>query len=282
MTMTPSTPACCARSANAVVPIASIGLAYPINTTGVIASCLRKAAVMVSTSSRPTPLASARSDARWMTGPSAIGSENGTPSSITSAPAAVSARISGTVAASVGSPAVMYGISATRPAARSLSKVASMRFIRPGLRHHDIGAARPSRSSSCVPCCSALVSSPCRIALWPAVELEPGTLGDRVHVLVAAPGKIDQQHRACRQARRDLGRIGERVCRLERGNDAFDAAAFAKRGERLVVGDRDVLRAPIVLEPRMLRPDAGIIEPRRHRVGLEYLTVFILQQIGAI
>ena len=36
----------------------------------------------------PTPRASARSLAFWITGPSAIGSENGTPSSITSAPAA--------------------------------------------------------------------------------------------------------------------------------------------------------------------------------------------------
>ena len=35
----------------------------------------------------PTPRASAFSPAFWITGPSAIGSENGTPSSITSAPA---------------------------------------------------------------------------------------------------------------------------------------------------------------------------------------------------
>ena len=40
---------------------------------------------------------SARSDARWITGPSAIGSENGTPSSMMSAPASTSACISGTV-----------------------------------------------------------------------------------------------------------------------------------------------------------------------------------------
>ena len=144
--MTPSTPACCARSANAVVPIASIGFAYPISTIGVIASSSRNAATMVRTSSRPTPLASARSDARWTTGPSAIGSENGTPSSITSAPAEVSARISGTVAASEGSPAVMYGISAARPAPRSLSKVASMRFIGPESHHGDARAPKPSRS----------------------------------------------------------------------------------------------------------------------------------------
>ena len=44
-----------------------------------------------------------------MVGPSAIGSENGTPSSMTSAPASASACITGTVASSEGSPAVMNG-----------------------------------------------------------------------------------------------------------------------------------------------------------------------------
>ena len=49
-----------------------------------------------------------------MVGPSAIGSENGTPSSMMSAPASTSACISGTVSAGSGSPAVMNGISALR------------------------------------------------------------------------------------------------------------------------------------------------------------------------
>ena len=61
----------------------------------------------------------ARSELRWITGPSAIGSENGTPSSITSAPACTSACITGTVASSDGSPAVMKGTSALRPEALS-------------------------------------------------------------------------------------------------------------------------------------------------------------------
>jgi hypothetical protein len=40
---------------------------------------------------RLMPCARARSEARWMVGPSAIGSENGTPSSMMSAPPATSA-----------------------------------------------------------------------------------------------------------------------------------------------------------------------------------------------
>ena len=70
-------------------------------------SVARNAATIASTSARPTPCASARSEARWITGPSAIGSENGTPSSITSAPALTSACMIGTVAVGAGSPEVM-------------------------------------------------------------------------------------------------------------------------------------------------------------------------------
>src|SRR5690349_5114315 len=57
-----------------------------------------------------------------MTGPSAIGSENGTPSSITSAPASTSPAISVRVASIDGWPAVIYGTSARRPDARSCAK----------------------------------------------------------------------------------------------------------------------------------------------------------------
>ncbi len=54
----------------------------------------------------PMPLASARSEAFWITGPSAIGSENGTPSSITSAPARAIASMISALASANGSPAV--------------------------------------------------------------------------------------------------------------------------------------------------------------------------------
>lgn len=59
--------------------------------------------------SQPTVLAA------WMTGPSAIGSENGTPSSITSAPPACMASMIGTVAPLVGNPAVTNVTKAALP-----------------------------------------------------------------------------------------------------------------------------------------------------------------------
>src|SRR6059058_1754781 len=108
-----------------------------------------------------------------MTGPSAIGSENGTPSSITSAPAAASACMMGTVSSGAGSPAAIYGISAARPAARSRAKVVSIRF--------------------------KTNSSPRRITLGAAIELQARSLCHGAHVLVAAARKIDQQGTLARQ-----------------------------------------------------------------------------------
>src|SRR5688572_30608931 len=57
-----------------------------------------------------------------MTGPSAMGSENGTPISMTSAPASSRARRSSTERCGVGWPAVMYGTSAFRPCRASAAK----------------------------------------------------------------------------------------------------------------------------------------------------------------
>src|SRR6056297_2705536 len=57
------------------------------------------------------PAASARWIAFWIVGPSAIGSEKGIPSSITSAPPAASASTYSAVASGSGTPAVTYGTS---------------------------------------------------------------------------------------------------------------------------------------------------------------------------
>src|SRR6267143_6106820 len=51
---------------------------------------------------------------RWMVGPSARGSEKGTPTSTKSAPAAATARRASSDSSGVGNPAVRYGMSAAR------------------------------------------------------------------------------------------------------------------------------------------------------------------------
>src|SRR3954464_8405148 len=70
-----------------------------------------------STAGTVAPAASARVPAAWITGPSASGSENGTPSSTRSAPWSAQARPIATEVSTSGKPPIRYGISAARPGA---------------------------------------------------------------------------------------------------------------------------------------------------------------------
>src|SRR5829696_1722769 len=72
--------------------------------------------------SKRTPCSSARCELAWITGPSASGSENGTPTSTTSAPAASRPWRRATLRAGSGWPAVTYGTKARRPSRRSCAK----------------------------------------------------------------------------------------------------------------------------------------------------------------
>src|SRR6266705_6359214 len=65
-----------------------------------------------STRATVMPCSSAVWVVRWIVGPSASGSENGTPTSTKSAPASATRRSASSEAAGVGKPAVRYGISA--------------------------------------------------------------------------------------------------------------------------------------------------------------------------
>src|SRR5258705_11966478 len=75
------------------------------------------------------PALSARCDDAWIAGPSAIGSVNGMPSSIMSAPAFGSALIRASEVSPSGSPAVRKGTSAARPCAFSSAKRVSIRVV---------------------------------------------------------------------------------------------------------------------------------------------------------
>src|SRR5690606_29194526 len=192
-----------------------------MKTTGVSGSSRRNSRTIPSTRSRPAPRARARSELAWMTGPSAIGSENGTPSSITSAPAATSACMTGTVASSEGSPAVMNGTSALRPVARSFAK---------------------------------------RFSIRPMSDLDPFAGGDGVHVLVAPPGQVAQHQRVRRQLPGQLDRLGNGMARLQCRQDPFGTDQPVEGLQRLVVGDAHVVRAPGFLQEGVLRPDARIVQ----------------------
>ncbi len=89
-----------ASAAKRSQPYASRSAAYVIGTIGVSPTSERVSARQSRQRAVRIPRASARSEARWITGPSASGSEKGKPSSIRSAPASTAARASSGVSGS--------------------------------------------------------------------------------------------------------------------------------------------------------------------------------------
>src|SRR5262249_51237922 len=92
-------------------------------------------------------------DEAWIAGPSAIGSVNGIPSSITSAPAFGSALMSASEVSPSGSPAVRKVTSAARPCAFSSAKRISIRVVMIGF------SLRPALAPLCSPSSEANVHS---------------------------------------------------------------------------------------------------------------------------
>ena len=79
----------------------------------------------------------------------------------------------------------------------------------------------------------------------------------------------------------DAERAGEGVRRLDGGDDPLGRAQQAQRLHRLVVGRGDVLRAADRGEPRVLGPDARVVQAGRDRVGFDGLPVLVLEDEGS-
>ncbi len=92
------------------------------------ASTWRKPGTMARVRAMVAPAFRPRSPAAWMVGPSAIGSVNGMPISIRSAPAPGMPCRMAVLVASSGSYASRNGISAPRPSALSAANRAAMRL----------------------------------------------------------------------------------------------------------------------------------------------------------
>src|SRR6266487_1766210 len=107
--ITPAAPAARASLANRSTPYASTGFRYVMMMTGTWTAPAR---IRSSTRGTVMPCSRAVWVVRWTVGPSASGSENGTPISMKSAPAAATARRASRETAGVGKPAVRYGMSA--------------------------------------------------------------------------------------------------------------------------------------------------------------------------
>src|SRR5436190_7484636 len=222
---------------------------------------------IASTPSSVAPPASARVAAAWITGPSASGSENGTPSSIRSAPASTYASATAIAARASGKPPMRYGISAARRSPRAKAKAREMRSAPPPVW----------------PPTSAPPESP---SLRSGIEVTDARHYFR-QILVSATAEADQVVAGRSRPggrRRGDGRVGEeprdRVSRLEGRQDPLELRQLAERAQRLVVGDRPVDRAPGVAQLSVLRPHPRIVEAGRDGVGFDDLSLVVGEDRG--
>ena len=68
--------------------------------------------------------------------------------------------------------------------------------------------------------------------------------------------------------------------RLDGGDDTFQTAEIFKGVHRLAVRDGHVLRPSGVVEPGVLRPDAGVVQPGGNGVHRGDLAVLVLTEVG--
>src|ERR1043166_7217789 len=130
-----------------------------------------------------------------MTGPSAIGSLNGMPSSISVAPACDKATRSCSVVARSGSPAVMNGMRPFCPCCFNSAKTSAMRPKLLRLQNFAHG----------------------------------------IYVFISTSRKVHDYHLIALHLARYFQRVRHCVCRLERGNDSFESRQKLKRVKRFAV-----------------------------------------------
>ena len=243
-TISPSTPAALAsaRKRSTAVDVDRIVVAHQHDRRVVVV--LAEFAHQSQRLGHALPALSARKPAAWIAGPSAIGSVNGMPSSMMSAPGLRQGLGDG-----------------------------ERRFV-VGIARHDEGHQRGAAFG--LQRGEAPVDAGAHRFL---LSRKASTDGE---ILVAAAGKIDHHQMILRLLRRKLDHLGQRMRRLERRDDALELAAQLERRERFVVGGRQIFHAAHVVEPGMLRTDAGIIEAGGDRMRFLDLAVVIHQQICAV
>src|SRR5579863_2567927 len=159
-----------------------------------------------------------------MVGPSATGSLNGTPSSITSAPASAAAKTIFSLAASEGSPAVIYATRPISPASASVPK-------RRGILRAD---------------CSA------RVATEDAGMAGSDIARKSFHVFVAASRNVQDHSFVFLHFRSASDQFGNGMRRFERRDNPLDARQRSRSFDSVIVRHRCVLCAALIRKPCVL------------------------------
>ena len=171
---------------------------------GVVGNSWRSSPISEKIRSMVVPACRARAEAAWITGPSAMGSENGMPNSMRSAPLRTAARTHSNVVAISGSPQVKKGMKALRRV-----KAEAMRRVEASSGDNaeapDAAVPGPVRNEPLV------------------MQILSSVAGNGRHIFVTAPRDRDDDDLVLIELRGSFHCVGKRVRRLDGGNDSLGA-----------------------------------------------------------
>ena len=112
------------------------------------------------------------------------------------------------------------------------------------------------------------------------MNILPSIARDRRTVFVAAAGKRDDDDLVLAHLRRQTHRMVYRMRRFDGRNDALCARQILEGRDCLIITYPDIFGPADIMEPCVLRADAGIIQSGRDRIDRCDLSIFILTEIG--
>src|SRR5579862_7989508 len=112
-------------------------------------------------------------------------------------------------------------------------------------------------------------------------QARAGGGSDGEYILVAAAGQRKHDRLVLCAARCHAHDVCESMCRFECRKDSLESRQRRERVQGLPVGCRKVFYATMVLEPRVLGTDTGVIKPGGNGMRFQHLPILCLQQITA-
>ncbi len=102
---------------------------------------------------------------------------------------------------------------------------------------------------------------------------------EKIHVFVAASGKIQDHDFVFLHFRSAPEQLGNGMRRFERGNNSFHARQRSRRFDGIIVRSLLCIRRGHFRKPCVLGANRWVIEPRRNRMGRGDLPVLRLQDV---
>jgi len=96
------------------------------------------------------------------------------------------------------------------------------------------------------------------------------------HIFVTSTAQANQNGTGFHSANHHAGKVRQGMGCFQGGDDALGPGQEMKGFQSLVIPNRYVLGPPRIPEMGMFRPDSGIVQPRRNRMGWGHLPIPVL------